>query len=142
METFTTLLSSGLVLAVIAVPILIFWLLSKREGLRYRFLTYLVWSLVISAALIFAYAWWADTSTGLLLSFYGYDFDAVRLAERYVNVTSENLGRVKQLEASNMGTGWPLKGMFIFAFYSPYLLLVYFVGFEVKKYFNRLQVLA
>lgn len=140
METLTTLLSSGFLLAIIATPILIYWRLQKRSKLRYRFLTYLVWSLVLSGILVFAFVWWGDYSSQLLLRFYGVDLTAVTEADRYAQVLAENRERVHQLEISYWGMGWPLKGLFVCAICWPYLIVVYFVGFELKKYFSRLQI--
>ena len=82
---------------------------------------------------MWTFAWWADYSDQLLMSHYGYDFGAMNDAERFANVESENLERVKQLEIGHFGVGWPLKAIMVFVFYSPYLLIVYGVGQLIRK---------
>ncbi len=67
------------------------------------------------------------------MHYYGYDFDAINDTERYLNVKSENLIKVKQLEIGYFGMGWPLNAILSFIFYSPYLLIVYGVGQWIKK---------
>jgi hypothetical protein len=55
-------------------------------------------------------AWWGDTLNDILLSHYGYDFDAMNDAEKLTEVSNENIERVKQLEISTMGIGLATQG--------------------------------
>lgn len=120
------ILSIGLILS----PILLFIKLRKS---KLNFLTYLILGLIITSGITFTFAWWADYSDKLLLNHYGYDLDAMNDSERYGNVESENLGKVKQIEISYFGIGWPLKAIMTYVFYLPYLLIVYPIGITFRK---------
>ncbi len=82
---------------------------------------------------MWSFAWWADYSDQLLMSHYGYDFDAMNDTERFQNVENENLEKVQQLEIGIFGIGWPLKAIMSFVFYSPYLLIVYISGQLIRR---------
>lgn len=90
-------------------------------------------SLIIS----FGFAWWADTSDLILLKHYGYDIEGMNEKEFYGKVAPENMDKVRSLETSIMGIGWPLKAIMTFIFYSPYILIVYgltfFIGRKTRK---------
>jgi len=43
------------------------------------------------------------------------------------------MDRVKSLETSIMGIGWPLKAFMTFVFYTPFLLIVYFFSYLIGK---------
>ena len=133
METLITVTLIVLLLGLILVPILVFIGVKKWNPLKYSFLTYLISGLILTAGIMWTFAWWADYSDQLLMSHYGYDFDAMNDTERYVNVESENLVKVKQLEIGYFGIGWPLKAIMSFVFYSPYLLIVYGVGQLIRR---------
>lgn len=133
METLVSTISFILLLGLIITPILLFVWVNKRKQRANNFLVYLTFGLIITTILIFTAAWWGDFSTELLLGHYGYDFDAMNDTERFQKVAAENLERVKQLEIGYMGIGWTLQGAFSFIFYSPYLLLLYGVGFLVRR---------
>jgi hypothetical protein len=75
------------------------------------------------------FGWWTDYSDNKLLEHYGYNFDAMNDTERFANVSIDNMERVKSLETSIMGIGWPLKVMISYVFYLPYLLIVYLVNY-------------
>ena len=133
METLTTIISFLLLLGLISVPILLFVGIKKWYRLKFDFLTYLITGLIFTAGIMWTFAWWVDFSDQLLISHYGYDFDAMNDTERFANVESENLEKVKQLEIGHFGIGWPLKAIMSFVFYSPYLLIVYGVGQLIRK---------
>jgi len=42
---------------------------------------------------------WTDISNEILLSHYGYDFEAMNDIERFANVSEENIKRVKNIES-------------------------------------------
>ncbi|MCO5239536.1 MAG: hypothetical protein M9904_05725 [Chitinophagaceae bacterium] len=86
-----------------------------------------------TAIIALTFGWWADTSDQMLLKHYGYNFDAMNDTERFGNVSSDNIERVKNLEKSIMGVGWQLKVIITYVFYSPYLLIVYLVAYLFSK---------
>ena len=130
METLTFVISIILLIGLILSPILLFIKLRKS---KLNFLTYLILGLVITSGITLTFAWWADYSDKLLLNHYGYDLDAMNYSERYGNVKSENLEKVKQIEISYFGIGWPLKAIMTYVFYSPYLLIIYLIGIAFRK---------
>ena len=132
MEILTTTITFLLLIALIVSPSFIIFGLNKLN-LKYKFLLYLFSGIIITSILTFLLAFWSDWSNKILLSHYGYDFDAMNDVERYRNVTKENLGKVKGLEISMMGIGWPLKAFMVYSIYSPYLLIVYIVTYFYKK---------
>ncbi|MEM9671355.1 MAG: hypothetical protein AAF992_02100 [Bacteroidota bacterium] len=133
METSTKTISIILLLGLISVPILLFVGIKKWYRLKYEVLSYLTLGLIVTASITWIFTWWADYSNQLLMSHYGYDFDAMSDAKRFEKVASKNLERVKQLEIEYFGIGWPLKAIMTFVFYSPYLLIVYLIGQLIKK---------
>lgn len=119
METLTTIISFLLLLGLISVPILLFVGIKKWYRLKFSFMTYLLSGLILTAGIMWAFVWWADYSNQLLMSHYGYDFDAMNDTERFQNVESENLKKVKQFEIGYFGIGWPLKAIMSFVFLFP-----------------------
>lgn len=133
MEILMPVISIAFLLGLILVPILLCIGLKKWNLVKYGFLAYLTFGLILTAGLMWTFAWWTDYSDQLLMHYYGYDFDAINDTERYLNVKSENLIKVKQLEIGYFGMGWPLNAILSFVLYSPYLLIVYGVGQWIKK---------
>jgi 4-amino-4-deoxy-L-arabinose transferase-like glycosyltransferase len=133
MEILTTTISFILLGGLIISPFIILYVLKKRN-VKHKFLSYLTLGLIITATITLIFAWWTDISNEILLSHYGYDLDAMNDIERFTNVTEENMKRVKTLEISIMGIGWPLKAIMTYVFYSPFLLLVYLITYLFKKY--------
>ncbi len=131
MEILTKAVSLVLLLGLLVSPVFILKQLNKTE-IKYKFIVYLISCTIITAFLILALAWWAHTSDKLLLSHYGYNLDGTAETESYASVLPENRERVKKLLVSISGIGWPLKAIFIFGFYSPYLLLIYLVYYFFK----------
>ncbi len=82
---------------------------------------------------MWTFSWWVDYSDQLLMSHYGYNFDAMDEVQRFKKVEAKNLEKVKQLEIGFFGIAWPLKAMIAFVFYLPYLLVVYFGGYSIKR---------
>jgi hypothetical protein len=133
MELLTTIVSFSLLLGLILVPIFLFVGMKKWYRPKFGFLAYLISGLIITAGIIWAFAWWAHYSDELLMNHFGYDFDPMNDIDRFENVDSENLEKVKQLEIGYFGIGWSLKAIMMFVFYSPYLLIVYFAGQWIKR---------
>lgn len=114
-------------------PVLLYRAL-LRNNRRHRFLIYLGLAVFLMAILTFVFGWWSDKAVCLLLSHYGYRFEAETLSGRYQNVLPQNIKEVKRLEYSYMGIAWPLKAFFAFVlFVLPYILVVYLIGFVFKK---------
>jgi len=133
MEILVTIISFGLMVGIVVAPILIPVKLN-RWNIRYRFVALLAITVITTSILTLIFAWWADTSTWILLSHYKYDFEAMNDAERYAQVAKENIERVKRIEMRMMGIGWPLKAFMTYLVYSPYLLAVYLLTYVIKKY--------
>ncbi|WP_340114195.1 hypothetical protein [Maribellus mangrovi] len=133
METLTSVISFILLLGLIAVPIILFIAIKKWYRLKFDFIAYLALGLILTAGIMWTFAWWADYSDQFLMRHYGYDLNAMNDTERFANVESENLEKVKQLEIGYLGVGWPLKAIMSFVFYSPYLLIVFGIGQLIRR---------
>ena len=138
MEILIRIISFSLIIALIVSPIVILIGLKRLKIKKYIFLTYLTLGIFITAIIALTFGWWLDYSNEMLLSHYGYDFDAMNDKERFSNVMPENWDKVKSLEVSMMGIGWPLKTIMTFSVYSPYLLLIYLVAFFIQKNKRRI----
>jgi hypothetical protein len=126
MEILATLISIVLLIGLIVSPILIQSRLNKSNQ-KYKLVIYVFTATIFTSLPMLLFSWWSDKSNEILLSHYGYDFDAMNGAERFAKVASENIERVKKLEISMMGIGWPLKAIISYLFYFPYLLIIYFI---------------
>lgn len=133
MEILNKLLSFSLLLAIMASPILVLFGL-KKFHLKSNLIIYLILGITITSILTLLFAWWSDASKHMLLSHYGYDFEAMDDGERFANVSAQNLERVKRLKRSMMGIGWPLKAFMTYVVYAPYLLIVYLITYLINKY--------
>lgn len=135
-ETISFLLFLGLLLC----PILLLRQINKIK-IKFKFITYLTIGLILTAIIVFVFAWWNYTSDLILLKHYGYDIDGMNKTEFYGKVTPENMDKVKSIETSIMGIGWPLKAILTFVFYSPYIIIVYFIFYLTgKKKSNKLKI--
>lgn len=133
MEILIAILSIIIFIFLVSAPIFFLIGLTKWKLFKFNLLNYLVFGVVISAFIIFIFSWWASFSDQILLSHYGYDFEAMGETERFKEVAIENTERVKKLETGYFGTGWPLKALLLFAYYIPYLLIVYLFGVIIRK---------
>jgi len=136
MEILTKIIFFILLGALISSPFLILYGL-KRRNVKYKLIAYLSFGILTTAVIALTIAWWTDTSNQILLSHYGYDFEAMNETERFSKVTAENIERVKSLEISKMGIGWPIKALITYVFYAPYLLLVYLIVYLFKRHKNK-----
>ncbi len=139
MEFLTTTISIVLLIALFVSPILILLGLYKLN-LKPFFVVYLVLSVAITSILTLTFGWWSDFSNQILLSHYGYNYYGMNEIERFKNVVPDNIERVKSLEICIMGVGWPLKAFVTYVVYSPYLLIVYIIGYFIKKYKNKKKI--
>lgn len=112
-----------------------FLILNKvyKQNSNYIFIIYLISSAVTTFILVLVLAWWSDYSSQLLLSHLGYDNNAWNDLEKFKNVTSENLNKVKEIDKSRMGIGWPLKAFIFYPFYFLYLLIFYVINYFIKR---------
>ncbi|QBN17356.1 hypothetical protein [Flavobacterium nackdongense] len=132
MQIITTTISFFLLIGLIVSPSFIIYKLNKLN-VKNNFIFYLIFGIIITSILMLIVAWWSHFSTKILLSHYGYNFDSMNLIERFENVSAENLDKVKNLEISMMGIGWPLKAIMSYLVYCPYILIVYIVTFYFTK---------
>jgi len=123
-ETLITI-SNFLILGLIIIaPILILIILKKLKTKR----TVIIYSLIglsVLGILLLFFAWWSHESNLILLRHYGYNIDGMCETEFFGNVLPENMDKVKRLETSIMGIGWPVKAIFGFVMTIPYLIFVY-----------------
>jgi ABC-type glycerol-3-phosphate transport system permease component len=87
----------------------------------------------LTAILTFLFAWWNYSSDLILLKHYGYDIEGMNETEFYGKVLPENMEKVKSIETSIMGIGWPLKAIMTFIFYLPYLIIIYIIYYLIEK---------
>ena len=132
MEKLITLVSFSLFVGILLCPILLLRKI-KTTKIRYKFLTYLTIGLFLNAVIVFVFAWWNYTSDIILIEHYGYNIDGMNEAEFYGNVIPENMDKVKSIQRSIMGIGWPLKAIFAFVFCSPWIIVVIFVFYLTDK---------
>lgn len=57
----------------------------------------------------------------MLLTKYGYNLNTMS----YENVSAENISKVKALDTSIMGIGWPLRAMFGIVIFLPYHFIIF-----------------
>lgn len=132
MEKLITLVSFSLFVGILLCPILLLRKI-KTTKIRYKFLAYLTIGLFLNAVIVLVFAWWSYTSDLMLLEHYGYDIDGMNETEFYGNVIPENMDKVKSIQRSITGIGWPLKAIFAFVFCSPWIIVVYFVFYLTDK---------
>jgi len=132
MEIFITAVSFLLFFGLILSPILLLRRINKSK-IKFKFITYLIIGLILTAIIVLIFAWWADTSDLILLRHYGYNIDGMNETEFYGKVSPENMDKVNSLVTSISGIGWPVKAFLMFIFYSPYLLVVYFLNYLSHK---------
>jgi len=139
MEILIGIINFLLLVGLIICPILLLRQINKTK-IKFKFITYLTLGLILTAIIAFVFAWWAYTSDLILLKHYGYNIDGMNETEFYGKVLPENMDKVKSLETSIMGIGWPLKAILTFVFYSPYLFIVYFIVYLIEKKLNKLKI--
>lgn len=132
MEKLIAFVSFSLFVGILLCPILLLRKI-KTTKIRYKFLAYLTIGLFLNAVIVLVFAWWSYTSDLMLLEHYGYDIDGMNETEFYGNVIPENMDKVKSIQRSITGIGWPLKAIFAFVFCSPWIIVVYFVFYLTDK---------
>jgi hypothetical protein len=132
MEILSLIVSFILLLGLVISPILLSLKLHKSK-IKYKFSVFLALSIPLTFIIITLFGWWSSQSNELLLAYYGYDFEAMNDHERFANVSAKNIERVKSLEMSMMGIGWPAKVIISYIAYSPYLALLYCVAYFINR---------
>ena len=125
METLITISNFLILGLIIFTPILILIILKRLKTKR----TVIIYSLIglfVLGVLMLIFAWWSYESDLILLKHFGYNIDGMSETEFFGNVLPENMDKVKRLETSVMGIGWPVKAIFGFVMTIPYLIFVYF----------------
>ena len=141
MEGLIMIVTFALLIGMIASPVVILVALNKLKA-RYKFATFIGVGVITTAIIAVIFGWWSDASKEILLLHYGYDFEAMNETERFAKVSEDNMERVKTLEMSAMGVGWPVRALISYLVYSPYLLTlylaVYFVNVLIRRRGHRL----
>lgn len=132
MEAIVTVITLLFLIVLILSPIVLLRFVNKLN-IRFKFIVFLIIGLVLMFSINFVFAWWSYTSDMILLKYYGYNIDGMSEQEFYGNVLPENMEKVRSLEISIMGIGWPLKAILSSIFYSPFLLLVYFLNYLTSR---------
>jgi hypothetical protein len=129
MEIIITIISLLLFVGVLVSPIILISLIYKSNN-KFKFITYLAIGLIVIAINSLIFGWWTDESTIILLKHYDAYYinpDSNSYQVYYDKVLTENMDRVKKLERSHMGVGWPLRSIVLFFFSLFYYLLLYVV---------------
>ena len=133
MEFLINLIVIILLIILVALPIFSIRLLTNRK-FKNKFVVFLISSIIFGGIFLILFAWWCDYSNILLLKFYGYNIDGMNETELYGKVSLKNLQKVKDLESSIMGIGWPLKAIMLYPFYVIYILVSYpLINMSLKK---------
>ena len=138
METLIAIIDFFILGIIIATPILLLTILKKSNHRSYSIIYFMI-GIILSGLIIWLFAWWTDISNSILLKHYGYNVLGMNTTELYKNVMPADLERVRNIENSVMGIGWPLKAIFGFIIFIPYLCVV-FIGSKIiekkGKYLN------
>ncbi len=124
MEIIITVLNILILGLIIIAPIIIL-LIANKYRIKNTLIFYSIAGFIVLGILVWTLAWWGHESDLILLKQYGYNIDGMNETEFYGNVLPENLEKVKKLETSIMGVGWPLKAIFGIVTVIPYLIIVY-----------------
>ncbi|TFG93205.1 MAG: hypothetical protein E4G71_00835 [Candidatus Atribacteria bacterium] len=127
--TLTDFLILGLLLTF---PVLLLIILNRLKT-KWTLIAYSIISLFVLGLIIIFFAWWSYKSDLILLKHYGYNIDGMNYTEFYGNVAPDNMEKVKSLETSIMGIGWPLKAYFGYLLFIPYLIIVYIGKILIKR---------
>lgn len=109
---------------ILTFPILLLIILTRLKT-RMTLILYAIIGLILLAIFVLLFAWWSYESDLILLKHYGYNINGMNHIDFYSNVSVENMDKVKSLETSIMGIGWPVKAIFGYVTFIPYLICVY-----------------
>jgi len=133
METLIEISNILIIGLILAMPILLLKYLKKQKIKRILIYYFLIGILFLGLMICFS-AWWYYESNLMLLKLYGYNIEGMNETEFYGKVLPENMQKVKNLETSVMGIGWPLKAIFGFIMVTPYLGIVYILNRFVEQF--------
>lgn len=125
METLITI-SNFLILGLIILTPFLILIILKRLKTKRTVIIYSLIGLFVLGVLMLIFAWWSHESDLILLKHFGYNIDGMSETDFFGNVLPENMDKVKRLETSVMGIGWPVKAIFGFVMTIPYLIFAYF----------------
>jgi hypothetical protein len=131
MEVVINSINFLLIAVLILFPLFLIRQINKKAT-KNNFILYILLGSFYSAILFLFLAWWQDQSVIMLLKhFGGYTFhsDSNSYQVDYANVLKQNIQKVQELEKSYMGIGWPLKAIFSFVYYIPYLFISYYITY-------------
>lgn len=124
LETLITI-SNFLILGLIIIAPILILIILKRLKTKRTVVIYSLIGLSVLGVLMLIFAWWSHESNLILLKHFGYNIDGMSETEFFGNVLPEKMDKVKRLETSVMGIGWPVKAIFGFVITIPYLIFVY-----------------
>lgn len=136
MEILFTVFNFLLLILLIISPFFIIQVI-KKFNLRYKFITYFLFGLIIAALQILFFSWWNYASDLILLRYYGYNLDGMNEMEYYKDVLPSNKENVKSIVIGVNGIGWTLKCILAYIFYLPYLLIAY----ALSSFFEKNRIL-
>lgn len=131
MEVVINSINFLLIAVLILFPLFLIRQINKKAT-KNIFILYILFGFFFSATLLLFFAWWQEESIIMLLKhFDGYTFDSDSNSYQvdYANVLKQNIQKVQELEKSYMGIGWPLKAIFSFVYYIPYLFISYYITY-------------
>lgn len=117
---------------ILVLPILLLRILNKQR-IRRKLIYYFLIGILLLGLIICISAWWNHKADLMLLKHYGYNIDGMNETEFYGNVLSENMQKVKNIETSVMGIGWPLKAIFGIIMITPYLGIIYILNWFTER---------
>ncbi len=124
-------------LSFILIPVLI---VRRLKRLKAKFLAFkcMIYVLLTCFILSVFSAFWTYYSSKILLRSYNayeYNPDSGTEQVEFDNVEPKNIQKVKSLEQSIMGIGWPLKALFLFVFSILPVFLLTFITTEIAERF-------
>lgn len=108
----------------------------NKSNIKFKIIVFMTFGVILLAIFSFVFAWWVNTSNIILLKNYGgyvFNTDSNSYQVSYEKVLPKNLERVIALEKGIMGIGWPLKAVFMTFYFSPILIVVYFLNYFINR---------
>lgn len=122
MENHLDILVPSLGVLLVLLPIIFFLFL--RDIKKFKFLFYLFLTLTFGIVFLFLFAKHSNRQNEILLKQCGGDVENLWSMD-YSQVLPENIEKVKSLQISLSGLGWPMKAMMVSPFYLIYTVLIY-----------------
>ncbi len=137
MVTIIDTISFIVIIFMFSFPFLLKWYLSKKNKLN--FFKYASIGLLSATIICLLTTWWVDEeSKNLTLKFYGFqENDAFDFGDALKSVRQEYKKEAEEIYNSMFGIGWPLKAIFMYLYYSIYMLVAYPISKGLKKVYNK-----